>query len=102
MIITKEQVLETIQELPPQFSLHELVERLSVWEVASEKEDKQLSIFEEGAIDKDNTAAQRESATTVREPGKISYLRKQIQTRMTKEDIEQQMENLRNEWERNI
>lgn len=89
MIITKEQVLETIQELPQQFSLEELVERLS--ELDAE------SINNEGI-----TASQTESVTPSAATGKISSLRKRIQTPMTNEAIEQQLETLHEEWQRGI
>jgi len=81
MIITKEQVLETIQALPQQFSLEELVERLS--ELDAEAIDNE-----------DITISQTESVTPSAATGKISALRKRIHTPMSTEEIEQQLESL--------
>lgn len=77
MIITKEQVLETMQSLPEQFSLEELVE--------------QLTAMEQGEPDllDDMPAA---SIPTM-ETGKISSFRKRIQTPMTNEAIEEHLKN---------
>jgi hypothetical protein len=86
MIITKEQVLETMQSLPEQFSLDELVEHLTAMEQS-----------EPDSLD-DMPAA----AIPTMETGKISSLRKRIQTPMTNEAIKQQLETLHDEWQRDI
>lgn len=72
MIITKEQVLETMHELPEQFSLDELIEQLTAYSQDRNVDDLPL-------------------ATTSKEKGKIPALRHRIQMPMTNEAIEQQL-----------